>query len=337
MRPIESSLDCGYKPTYRAVMKRLEADPNIAFELMVLTHIDGDHIAGAVPFIADGRVTPSRVKEVWFNGREQIDDTLGARQAEYFTRELESKGFNWNTRFDRRAILVPDHALPEPVDLDGGMRLTLLSPGPSSSRACCTSGTTSWMKSSREGQWTKCCSRPRRRFSRMCLGNPASTSSRRVRSSRTTRRPTGAALRFLPSSTIHSTGIVTRVPYFAATHSRPSLSTPLSCCLRSCGADRLRVDALKVSHHGSKSNTSMKMLELLKCRHFLFSTDGSRHSHPNPETIARIIKSASHPVDLHFNYLSDINKRWRVPTLKNKYHYDAHYPTDTDQGLVVEI
>ena len=101
-------IDCGYKSTYRKVMERLRNRPEIRFELFVLTHIDRDHILGAVPFIKDGDVTKNRIGEIWFNGREQIDDTLGVRDAEHFTRAIEEKELNWNSKFEHKPVMVPD-------------------------------------------------------------------------------------------------------------------------------------------------------------------------------------------------------------------------------------
>ena len=86
-------IDCGYKSTYREILDRLDADAALAFELFVLTHIDADHIAGAVPFIADARVTPQRIGEVWFNSRKHLSDKLGVEQAEYFTHSLAKRKF----------------------------------------------------------------------------------------------------------------------------------------------------------------------------------------------------------------------------------------------------
>lgn len=54
---------------------------------------------------------------------------------------------------------------------------------------------------------------------------------------------------------------------------------------------KLVVDYLKVSHHGSKNNTSCALLDLIDCDNFIISTNGgiSTHRHPSRETIARII------------------------------------------------
>ena len=57
----------------------------------------------------------------------------------------------------------------------------------------------------------------------------------------------------------------------------------------------------KISHHGSRKNTSNELLELIKCRKFLISTDGKQHYHPDKESLSRIICSQERPC-LIFNY-----------------------------------
>lgn len=64
---------------------------------------------------------------------------------------------------------------------------------------------------------------------------------------------------------------------------------------------KLKVDVVKVSHHGSKKYTSPELLEMITCNKFLISTDGRIHGHPDKETLARIIYSQNCP-ELIFNY-----------------------------------
>lgn len=67
--------------------------------------------------------------------------------------------------------------------------------------------------------------------------------------------------------------------------------------------NKLIVDYVKVSHHGSHFNTSVEMLELIECRSFLISTDGTRHAHPHKRTLARILSAHSDNI-IYFNYES---------------------------------
>ena len=78
----------------------------------------------------------------------------------------------------------------------------------------------------------------------------------------------------------------------------------------------LVVDYVKVSHHGSKNNTTNKLLNIIKSNRFVFSTNGGRGNayHPDRETIAKILyherRNMCETVHLYFNYtLSEIGKR----------------------------
>lgn len=50
----------------------------------------------------------------------------------------------------------------------------------------------------------------------------------------------------------------------------------------------LDVSVCKLSHHGSKANTSEELLSLIRCKKFVISTNGMRHALPSKTTIARI-------------------------------------------------
>lgn len=63
----------------------------------------------------------------------------------------------------------------------------------------------------------------------------------------------------------------------------------------------VKVEFLKVSHHGSCRNTSKELLELIKTNNYIISTDGGIHGLPNKRTIARIINHNSNAI-FHFNY-----------------------------------
>lgn len=78
----------------------------------------------------------------------------------------------------------------------------------------------------------------------------------------------------------------------------------------------LCLDCMKVSHHGSRNNISVELLDLISCEKFIISTDGGygKSYHPDRETIAKLL---CHPCrnlavkrHLYFNYpLSKIQSR----------------------------
>ena len=70
-----------------------------------------------------------RFRDLWFNGWRHISGQLGARQGEMFSIAIEDLDLPWNEWREREAIVLDDAALPV-CTLRGGMKLTLLSPGP---------------------------------------------------------------------------------------------------------------------------------------------------------------------------------------------------------------
>lgn len=63
----------------------------------------------------------------------------------------------------------------------------------------------------------------------------------------------------------------------------------------------LAVEFLKVSHHGSKANTDKKILAAIETDHYMISTDSSGHGHPHKRTLSRILKRNPDAI-FHFNY-----------------------------------
>lgn len=67
----------------------------------------------------------------------------------------------------------------------------------------------------------------------------------------------------------------------------------------------LEVDFVKVAHHGSKHNTSNELLDIIKCNHYLISTNGKIFRHPDRDSIAHILchpnRDRNEKVHLYFN------------------------------------
>ena len=74
----------------------------------------------------------------------------------------------------------------------------------------------------------------------------------------------------------------------------------------------LIVDYVKVSHHGSKNNTSNELLNIVKCNNYIISTDGGNGSsnHPDRIALAHILchskRDRTETVHLFFNHKLDV-------------------------------
>src|SRR6185312_15243803 len=94
----------------------------------------------------------------------------------------------------------------------------------------------------------------------------------------------------------------------AADAHAPVLVQSVRKLLKERKMEKLRIDALKVPHHGSAKNLNNDLLKLLDCPRYLISTDGTRHHHPDHEAIARVIKygkNGENGSTLYFNYYSE--------------------------------
>lgn len=136
-------IDGGPAHTYPALRERilqLGADDR-RFELLIVTHIDADHIEGVVRLLQDAPALGCHFERIWFNGREQLNQIfdpagapLGAVQGELLgmlIADLEAqtgrKLLNLDLPQGLAAIDRNEGKLPV-VDLPGDCRLTLLSP-----------------------------------------------------------------------------------------------------------------------------------------------------------------------------------------------------------------
>ena len=78
----------------------------------------------------------------------------------------------------------------------------------------------------------------------------------------------------------------------------------------------LDFEIVKVSHHGSNNNISNRLLELVSSKRFLISTNG-RHSHPSLGAIAKIIASGQE-TEIITNYAHDKLESFKSTLAKNQ-------------------
>jgi Metallo-beta-lactamase superfamily len=136
-------IDGGPAHTYPQLRERILRLPVKArhFELLVITHIDADHIEGVVRLLQDAQALGCSFDRIWFNGREQLDrvpdpagEALGAKQGEMLgllIKQYEARTGQavWNKGLPDGLAMVDRQAGQLPVvKLPGGCALTLLSP-----------------------------------------------------------------------------------------------------------------------------------------------------------------------------------------------------------------
>jgi beta-lactamase superfamily II metal-dependent hydrolase len=335
--PHRMLIDCGPAGTYPLLKKRIEALPREQrhFELFILTHIDDDHIGAAIKLLKDAKTLGLSFGDIWFNGWRHISDLMNARQGEEFSRLLEANGLPWNQAKGGARMVREEDELPR-FTLPSGMVLTLLSPTPERLAALARS----WDKEmTRRAAEAKAKAEPEPdRGDELMADVPDGGWSDDV--------PALAAERFDSDNTApNGSSIAVLAEYggrrvlLGADAYAPVLQQAVELMQQQDPTLKpLPLSAFKLPHHGSRNNLSSELLALLRCEHYLVSTDGPRFNHPDRQAIARVIehgRASGLPATLWFNYrtLEPLNGVWDREDLKARYGYRTVYPADGEPVL----
>jgi hypothetical protein len=98
----------------------------------------------------------------------------------------------------------------------------------------------------------------------------------------------------------------------------------------------LKLDAIKLSHHGSRANVTKTLLEVVQAEHYIVSTNGAIFHHPDDEAISRVIVYGGDHPRLWFNFDNDRSHRWADAELRSRHGYDVTLPVD-GRGLSIAL
>jgi beta-lactamase superfamily II metal-dependent hydrolase len=329
-RPTRILIDVGTRGTYRVVKERAQkvaGEP--VLELLVVTHVDSDHVGGAPKLVVDGELN-LQAREVWFNGREQIERRLGPVEGEILSAAIAKRGWRPNTSLPRQVAVVSAPTLPE-VTLPGGMTLTLLSPTPAELERLLPV----WLDAVRDaglldGEEGALEEAARRRGVTLGDGPPNVDALAAETSEIDTAPANGSTIAFLAEYEGRSC-------LFGGDAHPNVLSTSIKRLLKKRRVPRLELSALKVPHHGSEHNVTEELAGLVQARRYLFSTDGTQTEHPHPQAVARILKSLRGEAELVFNYKTRFTKPWADRALRRDYPFTPVYPPEGTAGITVDL
>jgi hypothetical protein len=310
-------IDGGRAATWEDLKARLEELPagERELELLVISHIDRDHIEGVLKMLGDP-ACPVTFKDIWFNGYGHLkavdDEDFGAVQGEKLT-ELLLAGLPWNRSFSKKSVRLPKTTLGQPIDLPGGMRLTLMSP-------------TADKLIKLRPKWEKECKKadllPSHDLPPEVLPGE---------------EPFGALdVDALADEAFDEDGAEANGSSIAllaehggrrallAADAHPSVLLDAFERLQP-GGDPIFLHAFKLAHHGSRNNLSVDFLKRIKCSKYLISTNGSQFRHPSRQAIARLLKYGGPQKTLVFNYKTEFTEIWDENGLQNDYDYAVRF------------
>ncbi|MCU0305386.1 MAG: hypothetical protein MUC56_15135 [Thermoanaerobaculales bacterium] len=330
-------VDLGRGATYHDVKDHLAGLDNV--ELFVMSHIDADHIAGAIPMVREDE-PPFSPRRVWYNARPQLAaaetrspilEPLSARQGEKLARGIVNFGWPWNAEFASEIVSTDSPEAQQPIEIADGLTIRLLSPTDAQLVKLLPKWDAELADANLRTFDPDLDPDPLSpEFEPFGIPNVTDLAARPYEADDT--EPNGASIAFIAEFDGR------RVLLAADAHSEV-LEKAIEPLAEAEGG-RLRLDLLKISHHGSKANTSKLFPGLIDCTRFAVSTNGSRHHHPDPETIARFLAAdRDRPKTLLFNYRQPSTEVWDSAMLSAEWGYQAVYPvgdeSDPANGTLV--
>jgi beta-lactamase superfamily II metal-dependent hydrolase len=328
VRPHRILIDGGRQRAYETLKARFAALPadQRMFELLVLSHVDADHIEGLLKLVADPDL-PVSFKDVWFNGRKHLEkiEDFGAQQGETFTKGIAARGWDWNSAFEGKSVVIPDSGdLPVKLLADG-MRMTLLSPTWDKLGKLAPVWTKELKKAGLDGVETEPDVDPSgiESFGPLTIHEVEAAAASDFENDRSAAN--GSSICVLAEFDGRKAVLTgdAHADVVAASLAR----------LRKDG-NPIGLDAFKLSHHGSRGTHSVQVMQQISCKRFLISTDGSRHKHPHVESMARTVKHSGGDTELVFNYDSEETAQWNAKQLKTRYGFETRYPSADHAGLI---
>jgi beta-lactamase superfamily II metal-dependent hydrolase len=336
-------VDGGYPSTFTKYLKpRLEELNRLGqvIDLMIITHIDQDHIKGALSFLNENGPSDAPsiipVKEIWHNSyrhlpkntarsvrtptKAEVDAVdrmkvsggliadekegereISAKQGSFLAAKILKNGYPWNTLAEGKAISVEN--VPA-INLGHGVNLKILSPNTEKLRKL-------------EKEWR------RELEKKLVVGDDVDWDGFDDAFEFLMMQQKGEKL-ILKEKSISAKGLNLKMIAEAATFVEDNSETNgssiafaleyggksllflgdshPSVILQNIGGESVYFDLVKVSHHGSLGNTGPHLLKRIDSPKWLFSTNGSKHGHPEKETIAWIVSREGDTRKLYFNY-----------------------------------
>lgn len=361
-------IDTGFVSTYTNYLKPKLLKMNAAGEsldLMIITHIDVDHISGALKFLEENGDSKNtqiiKIKEIWHNSyrhlqQQNLDNSeikngidsniikeitkvgyptetfidkdfkrdIGARQGSSLAALINRTGYPWNSSFDCKSISVENQRL---IQVGKEVKVRLLSPD----EFKLNSLKEYWKKELKKMGFKSNLDEikvfddafeflmahekiliPKDFKKNISLANKEIEDLIKDEFNEDNSVTNGSSISFVLEVKDK------KILFLADSH--PSIITRE---LKKIYGDKLTwFDAIKISHHGSKGNTSPELLEVIDSNNFFISTNGIKFHHPNLVTLSRIISRKTESTrNIIFNYETTVSKYLNQNTLEEKYNY----------------
>lgn len=284
-----------FKYTLRKELKGIDV-----IDLLVLTHIDADHISGLIRFLKSNAFSNIDVKRYWMNGANLARASTGEKISLEQGKTLEELLLHLepSKKWEDQIYCTGDD-----ITLSSGVRCKVLSP----TKDILDKLYTNWPEIAKE-----LISDP----AEIQIAGGVRTQVEKGSLEELARQP------FKPAKKIEkdlangsSVAFLLELPDTSLLLLGDSRAEVVEASLKAFGYsvdNPISADYVKISHHGSKNNTSCAMLDLINSEHYVISTNGGsgKSKHPDREVLARIFYHSCRNQDvertIYFNYPLDV-------------------------------
>ena len=296
----------------KKVLKTIEAKGQ-KIDLLILSHVDDDHIAGLLSGFKNGGLLEKLTEKVWFNSGKLIfehfdkvhDETnlldFGSNRlgtdADNFT--SIGQGIKFEDYISKLGIWQYEIIQAGQVHELFGIKFTILSPNKEKLKKLLIK----WEREQPSSLTSLASNDYDKNFGELMLNDQFKEDSSPHNGSSIAFIFEYAGKSLLLLGDAHNDVIVESLKEMGFSEENP-----------------LSLDYVKLSHHGSQYNTSSEFLKLISCQNYIISTDGLRHGLPNKLTLARIAEKFP-KVGLLFNYpdlIEHIFSKEELAHLSNK-------------------
>lgn len=335
--PFRILIDGGITRTGRIHLRNMLAAQGapLQFELLVITHVDLDHIQGVIELLE--RLPPGvAFKEIWFNGWDQLKgiglEPMGIKEGIRLSDILEQNHASaWNKAAAGRAISLDEHDDVVRYPLAGGMTVTVLAPG----RA---------QLGKLRDRWHEVVEAFGADEEAEAMGQAPAGLAPEIEGLEAMGPidvPSLAEAPFEEDDTVPNGSSIALALEFAGKRALmlgdayPSVIAQSVQRLSPNG--RYPADLVKLAHHGSRNNTDRKLAKLLAAPFWVFSSNGASNTkHPHREAVARVLHDGGGVRTLVFNYKTEFNDVWDDADLRDEYRYQAIFG-DGEGPVVVRL
>jgi len=325
-------VDTGPDECWPMLRKRLAEIPQNAkgqrrIDLMIVSHIDHDHIGGAKALFAD-KTLNLVFGDVWFNAPEMpgMPKPRGVAEGHALAAVLgvSASTVPWNKAWvGMPAVTSAEAAFIEVTVAKGSPKITVLSPSPDSL-----------------SRLLKVWDRQVARLGLAAVAAPHAGSARTAldlealasRKTAVDKAPAnGSSIALLLEHKGRS--------LLLGADAHPQVLVPALAALSQHRGQPmpLQVDAFKLSHHGSRANVTVGLLQAVQAEHYLVSTNGAIFGHPDDEAIARVILKGGRARSIWFNYSTERVAKWMAHGLQERYGYTARAVIPSEVGVKLEL